>query len=417
VLNNYIQEALANNQDLMVAISRVDAFIAKLQVAASSLYPQINTTINGSKQQISTIEQPFTIAFPRRFDIFSLLLNGSYYLDFWGKVRSMTEAAMAELFSSIETRRTVILTLITAVASTYIDILQIDEEILITKQTIDTRNQSYYLATVRFELGYTSKMEVDQALSEVEEATVKLYSLQIELAKREDLLINLLGKTSGKIKRGRSLNQLISPPSVPTYLPSKLLEQRPDILAAEQKLIAANANIGVAKANFFPQMNLSGYIGTGTSTFNTLFSNNASVWQYGISILQEIFTGGKLTGELKLARAQKEELLHSYESTILKAVQEVNDALISHKIALEQEKLQKKQVDTLKDYLYLAGLQYQNGLTDYLTFLDAERKFFNAELNYAEAQGYSFITLINIYKALGGGWVIEEDVDRTSAEK
>lgn len=401
----------------MVAISRVDAFIAKLQVAASSLYPQINTTINGSKQQISTIEQPFTIAFPRRFDIFSLLLNGSYYLDFWGKVRSMTEAAMAELFSSIETRRTVILTLITAVASTYIDILQIDEEILITKQTIDTRNQSYYLATVRFELGYTSKMEVDQALSEVEEATVKLYSLQIELAKREDLLINLLGKTSGKIKRGRSLNQLISPPSVPTYLPSKLLEQRPDILAAEQKLIAANANIGVAKANFFPQMNLSGYIGTGTSTFNTLFSNNASVWQYGISILQEIFTGGKLTGELKLARAQKEELLHSYESTILKAVQEVNDALISHKIALEQEKLQKKQVDTLKDYLYLAGLQYQNGLTDYLTFLDAERKFFNAELNYAEAQGYSFITLINIYKALGGGWVIEEDVDRTSAEK
>lgn len=421
VLNGYIQEALANNQDLMMAINNVNIYMAQLQIAKSQLYPQINLGFDGSRQQISQTQDPFITAideFPsigsvsNRFNTFSLLLNGSYYLDFWGKVRSMAASALAELLSSIQNRRTVVLTLVTAVASCYIDILQLDEQISITKATLNTREESYRIAKIRFELGLTSEIQVEQAESELEESAVILYQLKIALAQQEDLLISLLGKTSGEIQRGKTLSELILPVSVPTYLPSDLLNQRPDIMAAEDNLMAANANIGVARANFFPQINLAGSLGTGSSQLSDFFKSSSTIWDYGYTILQEIFTGGQLTGNLKQAQAQKEVLLHQYQSAIINAVKEVNDAMISHKIAVEQEKLQKDRVQTLAQYLHLAGLRYQDGLTDYLTFLDAERKFFSAELDYAESQGYSFLTLINIYKALGGGWVVEADKKR-----
>ncbi|MBM3201275.1 MAG: efflux transporter outer membrane subunit [Chlamydiae bacterium] len=423
VLNDYIQEALENNQDLKVAIANVDQFIAQLQIARSGFFPQFNANVSGNNQQISNTQQPFLpglssisqlpqfadISVPSRFNTFNLVLNGSYYLDFWGLIRSASDAALAELLSSIDSRRAVVLTLITAVASTYIDILQIDREINVLKKTIETREESLRLARVRFELGITSEMPVEQAISELEEATIRLYRLQIDQAFAEDQMINLLGKTTGPVKRGKTLEQIHLPLSVPTYLPSDLLNNRPDILAAEQKLIAANANIGVARANFFPQINLAATLGTDSSQIKNLFNSASSVWQYGAAILQEIFTGGQLTGNLKLAKAQKEMLLHEYQSTILNAVKEVNNALIAHKISLEQIEVQKAHVQTQKQYFHLAKLQYEDGLTDYLTFLDAERRLLTALLEYASAQGYSYTTLINIYKALGGGWVITAD--------
>lgn len=409
VLNNYIQEALLNNQDLMVAIHRVDEFAAKLKISESLLYPQINATGDGGRGKISGTQQPIEPSELLTFNSYSLLLNGSYYFDFWGQVRSGVDVALAELCAQVETRRNVVLTLITSVATTYIDILKLDRQIFIAKETLETRQQSYNLAYIRFELGLTSEMQVQQALSEVEDAAVRLYDLQILLAFAEDLFSTLLGHPPTSIQRGKLLDNLQMPLEIPVALPSNLLNQRPDILAAEQRLIAANANIGIAKANFFPQLSLTGTLGTESSELSQFLKSNSSVWDFGLTLLQEIFTGGELTYALKLAEAQKQTLLHEYQSTILKAFQEVNNALISHQIALKQLALQKDRVQTLQEYLHLSNLRYQEGLTDYLTFLDAERQFFAAQLDYASAQGYSFTTLIDIYRSLGGGWVINAD--------
>lgn len=409
VLDDYIAEALENNQDLMVAIHRVDQFAAQLGIAESQLYPQISANAGGGREKISTNQEPFQVGTPSTFNAYALLLNGSYYLDIWGKIRSSTQQAKAQLLSQIETRRAVVLTLITSVAATYITILQLDAQIQVAKETLDSRQESYKLAYIRFDLGLTSELQVQQAKSELEAAEVSLNNLKISLALAEDRLATLLGKAPGPVKRGKLISEIKTPPAIPVAIPSELLNQRPDILAAEQNLIAANANIGVAKANFFPQISLTGAFGTESSQLSNLLTSSSNVWQYGLTLLQEVFTGGRLTSALKLARAQKETLLHQYESTILTALQEVNDALISHRIVLNQVEVLKQRVITTGEYLRLSNLRYQDGLTDYLTFLDAERQFFSVQLEYVQALADSFTTLIDIYKSLGGGWVAEAD--------
>lgn len=409
VLDGYIQDALAYNQDLQVAIATVDAFAAKLGIARSQLYPQLSGTGGAARAKQS---ENLTPLLPGESDIsnaYELILNGSYLVDIWGQIRSAVDAAKAQLYASIETRRTVVLTLITSVANTYILMRQFDEQLAIAEATKRSRDVSYKLARIRFELGLTSMLPVDQAKSEVEDAQTTVDQIKIQIVLAEDLLCFLVGKPPIKPERGKLLGQICMPPCVPAYLPSELLNQRPDILAAEQQLIAANAQIGVARAAFFPSISLTGQYGAESATLGSLLTKPSSIWEYGVSLLQEIFTGGALTNQLRLTEAQQREALHQYQSTILNAFKEVNDSLQSHQISIDLERDQRAKVATLKNYLRLSWLRYQNGQTDYLTYLDAERQFFRAELEYAEAQAKNFTTLIDIYRSLGGGWVVAAD--------
>ncbi|MDN3503975.1 MAG: efflux transporter outer membrane subunit [Rhabdochlamydiaceae bacterium] len=408
-LNQYIEEALKNNQNLQEAIFKVDQYIARLGIVQSELYPQIQANIGADRMKLSSTLQSNPLRSISAFDAYSLVVNAAYELDIWGKIRSASQQAKAQLMAQIQNRRTVVLTIVSAVTSQYIDLLMLDKKLFIALETLATREESYYLAKVRFELGLTSLIQVEQARSEMESAEVAIVDLEREIGLKEDLLSILLGKPPADIKRGKYLDQLKMIERVSTAMPSELLNQRPDILAAEEELIAANANIGVAKAKFFPQISLTGALGTESSQFNNLFTNNANVWQYGASLLQEVFTGGKLTSGLKLSHAQKSTLLHTYEQTILNAFKEVNDALINHQKYLEEVIIQEERVLTFREYLHLATLRYNDGQTDYLTFLDAERRFFNAQLDLAAAQGDSFTSLVAIYKSLGGGWVLQAD--------
>ncbi len=409
VLDGFIQEALQNNPDIQVAMYRVDEYVARLGIIKSELYPQFSFQANGGRGKLSTTLQPVTPGVQAISDIYSLVLNSSFELDVWGKIRSAAEDAKAKLLAQIQNRRTVILTLVSSVASTYVDLRRLDEQLKIARETYELRRQAYYLALIRFDLGLTSRLQVDQAQSEVESVQVQVNQFELEVSLTEDLLSILLGRPPGDIARGKLLTEFSMPTKVPVFLPSDLLSQRPDILASEQELIGANANIGVAKARFFPDISLSALAGTESSLFSMLFSKPSNVWAYGATILQEIFTGGRLTSGLNLAKAQKMQMLYQYESTILTAFKEVNDALISHQKTLEIALVQKARVLTAADYFRLSTLRYNEGQIDYLTFMDAERQLFNAQIEALAAVSDSFDSLISIYKALGGGWDVQVD--------
>jgi len=409
VLDGLIDKALQHNQDIKVAIYTVDQFVAKLGIARSQLYPQISANASGGREKVSTTIGTTQPGLPPIFNDYSLLFNVSYLVDIWGQIRSTVEAARASLYAEIQTRRGVVLTVVSSLASSYIKLRQFDLQLVIAYETLNSRLEAYKIAEVRYELGLTSEIEVDQAKAEVETALIEVDQLKINIALEEDLICVLTGEPPSSVERGKLLIEIQTPPSVPAELPSELLNQRPDILSAEQNLISANAQIGVARSQFFPQINLVGDYGWQTSFWHQFFTVPSSVWQYGVTILQEIFTGGELTSNLNLTIAQKSTLVHQYQSTVLNAFKEVNDALISHKISLQLVEDHKERVKTLAEYLKLATLRYEDGLTDYLTYLDAERQLFAAELDYAAALGTSFTTLIDIYAALGGGWVVEAD--------
>lgn len=404
ILNEYVNLALLNNQDIQVSIYRVQEFVAKLGIIKSEFYPQFKAKIGASRDKFSStfFENNFTQDY---INDYHLILNASFELDVWGKIRSASQKALAELLSQMQTQKVVIQTMISSLISAYIDLLKLDEQLVLSKKTCSDREESYYLASVRYELGLTSKIQVDQALSELDDAKTKTLEIEKEICLMEDLIAVLLGTAPTSIARGKNIEELILPESVSLCLPSKLLDQRPDILAAEQKLIAANANIGVAKAKFFPEISLLGAIGYQSSMLKSLFDASSNLWEYGVSIAQEIFTGGRLTSNLKLTQAQKMSMLHEYQKVVLNAFKEVNDALAKHQKALEIVKAQKEKIKALKDYLYLANLRYNDGLTDYLTYLDAERQYFRADLEYIQMQADTFLSLIEIYKSIGGQWV------------
>jgi multidrug efflux system outer membrane protein len=411
VLNQLIEQALVSNQNLQVAMARVDQFKARLGIANSQLYPQIEAGALAQRQKISTSTIAPPPGVPPIFNTFGGLLQASYFVDLWGQIRSASDAAYHEWLSSIDTRRTVVLALVTSVGSTYIQLRQFDQQLIISLETLKTREESLFLANVRFDLGLTSKLEVEQAISEVQIAELQVERLQISIAEAENSLSVLLGEPSKTIARGLELNELPTVFAIPSYVPSEIVCQRPDVLAAEERLIAANANIGVARALFFPQISLFGAVGTQSDKIYNLFKGPSNIFDYGSTIIQEIFTGGRLTSNLNLSWAIQKEMLHAYLSVILTAFQEVNNALTSHKIYLEMVETQRLRVEATTQYLHLSDLRYKEGEIDYLTYLDAERQNFQAQLDYEETKANSFTSLIQIYASLGGPWVIEADAE------
>lgn len=432
VLNELIEEALAANNDLWIAAARIAEFRAQWGIASSQLYPQIGAQGNFSRQRTSqTIPGSFDPLVgggssggdagalagllpsigqlsPYSNDYLALL-TASYEVDLWGKIRCASDAAYTDLLASVEARRTVILSVVTSVAGAYIQLRQYDEQLVISQQTAKSRKDSLDLAILRYEEGLTSELEVKQAASAYDQALLQVIQLETAIPQQENLISVLIGHPPQAIARGRPVYGMHEPPEVPAGIPADILEQRPDILEAEEQIIAANFRIGEARALYFPDITLTGNYGSQSAFLHQLFTNPSRSWQWMVNLLQPIFTGWRITSTVDLAIAQKEEALYNYQQTILTALQEVNNALIAHQNAKRALAVEIDNVNVLKDYLRLATLQYENGLVDYLNVLDAERFLFEAQLELAEVEASVFLTLVNIYKALGGGWVIDAE--------
>lgn len=404
VLEELIDVALRENLDLLIAAARVEQYAALYGVARADLFPQVGASLDAQRQRVS--EQganPLPSGYQVTANSLQGALNASWEVDLWGRVRRANQAARANLLASEEGRRGAVLSLVAAVAGAYVNLRSLDHQLEIARRTAELRRDSYRLFTLRLEGGLISEVELNQVKSEYEQALATIPQLQKAVVQAENALSLLLGRNPGAVNRGKSLADLALP-AIPAGLPSDLLERRPDIRQAEQTLVAANAQIGVAKAAYFPAISLTGLFGTASAELSDLFAGPAKTWQYGASFSLPIFTAGRLAGQVQAAEAVRKQALLSYQKAIQTAFREVDDALVDQALTREQLAAQERQVRALKDYARFARLRYDNGYTSYLEVLDAERTLFSAELAYTQTQGGLFQAMISLYKAMGGGW-------------
>ncbi|EUC19564.1 RND efflux system, outer membrane lipoprotein, NodT family, partial [Burkholderia sp. BT03] len=390
VLNDLIAAALADNKDVKIAAARVDQFLGQFVTTRSALFPQINAGFEASRQRVSVAGLPTLPAGVNPvFNEFQAPLSAAWEIDFFGKVRRQTESARASLLASEEGRRATILSLVASVASSYINLRDLDQQLSIAKATTESRAGSVKVFQARFAGGDVSQMELAQSESEYEASLATIPQIETQIAQQEDALSVLLGHNPGPILRGRELTELAVPP-VPAGLPSDLLQRRPDLRQAEQNLIAANALIGAARALYFPTISLTGMFGTASGQFSKLFTGPARIWSYAGSLTVPIFTAGSISGQVSQAEAQQQQALFQYQQSIQVAFQEVDDALIALQKSREQLVVQGRQVDALRTYSRLARLRYEGGYTSYIEVLDAERSLFNAQLSYTQTNGLVF---------------------------
>jgi multidrug efflux system outer membrane protein len=339
---------------------------------------------------------------------FSVVAGASWEIDLWGRIRRQTEAAQANLLATDEARRGVVLSLVAQVATTYIQLRALDEQLVIAERTLKTYGGSLKLINDKFEFGQVSKMNVAQAQSRYETAAAEIPQIRKQIALTENALSVLLARNPGPIPRGKTIDEL-APPAVPAGLPSALLEQRPDILQAEQQLVAANAQIGAAKALYFPTISLTGNLGTASTELNKLFEGPTRVWNFGGSITGPIFTAGAISGQVAQAEAVQKASLLKYQQTIQNAFADVDDALVSREQLSDQVAAQDRLVKALKEYEELAELLWDGGYAPYSTVLQAQEQLFPQELNLMTTRAQLLGSVVGIYRATGGGWVNEAD--------
>lgn len=408
VLNDLITIALAENKDVKIAAARVDQFLGQFQSTRSQLFPQVSALANAQRERVPVGSALLPPGVGPVINQYQATLSASWELDVFGKVRRQTESARASLLASEEGRRATILTLVAAVASSYVNLLSLDRQMEIAKATVASRADSVHVFQLRYSGGEVSQMELAQSQSEYESSLATIPQIELQIAQQEDALSILLGQNPQPILRGRGLDDLALP-MVPAGLPSELLTRRPDLRQAEQDLIAANALIGAARALYFPSISLTGVFGTASGQFSSLFTGPARLWSYAGAVTVPIFTAGNIGGQVRQAEAQQQQALFAYQKAIQVAFQEVEDALVSLQKTRERLVVQGRQVEALRTYARLARLRYEGGYTSYIEVLDAERSLFNAQLSYAQAQGTVFASSVALYKAMGGGWVIDAE--------
>ena len=404
-----IATALKQNYDLRIATARVDEYYGRYGATRADLFPQIGYGASAGRTQLS--EKGAFAGTPGAGSPHTNLqaqFSASWEIDLWGKIRRATEAARADLMAAEDVRSGVILSLVTSVATAYVDLRSLDRQLEIARQTVESRAKSVKLFDLRFKGGNISEMELSQVQSEYYVALAAIPDLEKRVRQQENLICLLLGRNPGPISRGKVLGE-ITLPAVPAGLPSDILFRRPDIRQAEQQLIAANARIGVAKGQYFPSISLTGLFGSASTDLGDLFTGPAKTWSYAGTLAGPIFTAGKIKGDVKAATSIQQQALFFYEQAIQNGFREFEDALIDQDRTRVQLEAQMKQVEALATYARLARLRYENGYTSYIEVLDAERSLFNGQLTYAQTQDVLLRSLVNLYKASGGGWVVEAD--------
>jgi multidrug efflux system outer membrane protein len=414
-LQTLINTALANNYDLRIAVARVLEARANLGITRSNQFPQIGASGQFTSTEFSTqgqfilpantppnLPQGFVISRTRNFG--SIMLNlASFEIDIWGRLRRATEAGRANLLASEETRKAVTVTLVSDVASAYFDLIELDSELEIAKRTLATRENSLRLIKLQQQGGVVSTLDVRQGEQLVYSAAVVIPNTELQIEQAENQISLLLGQEPGPIARGRPLTDQEAP-AVPPGLPSSLLQRRPDIRAAEQNLIAANADIGVARAAYFPRISLTGFLGTSSSQLTTLFTGATRAWNFVPEIDRPIFDGGRIKSNVRLAEAQRLDALVQYQKSIQTAFSEVSDALVQRKRAREIRVQQELFVDAVRDRDRLAYIRYHDGVDSLFSALDADRDLFFGELLLAQDRRNELLAMVRLYKSLGGGW-------------
>jgi len=328
----------------------------------------------------------------------------SFEIDLWGRLRRATEAARANLLGAEENRKAVVTTLVSDVATSYFSLRELDYELEISKETLGTRQESLRLIQTRQGGGVATLLDLRQGEQLVDTAAETIPQLQQRVEQTENQISLLLGRNPGEVVRGRSLTEQELPPEVPTGLPSALLECRPDIRAAEQNLVAANAEIGVAKAAYFPQISLTGFLGGQSTQLSSLFSGPSRVWTLAPQIAQPVFTAGRLKSNVKLAEAQRQSALIQYQKAVQTGFTDVSNALIAHQRVRESRVQQELLVTALADRKRLAYVRYHGGVDTLLNALDADRDLFQAQLALSQIRLSEVLSVVQLYKALGGGW-------------
>jgi outer membrane protein, multidrug efflux system len=407
-LQELIRTGLAQNYDLRDAVAHVEAARANLGITRSAQFPNFGASggveINRlSRQGTEPIPPAFLANQNRNFGEATLNLL-SFEVDLWGKLRRATEAARANLLSADENRKAVVTTLVSDISTAYLSMRELDNELEISKSTLQTRQESLELTRARQRGGVATLLDLRQAEQLVDTAAQAIPGLEQQIAQTENQIKLLLGENPGSVARGNSLTAQAMSPEVPAGLPSDLLERRPDIRAAEQNLIAANAQIGVARAAYFPTLSLTGFLGGQSTQLTSLFSGPASTWSLVPQLSQPIFTAGRLKSNVKLTEAQRESALIQYQKAIQTAFYEVSNSLIAHQKVRESREKQEDLVVALQDRTRLAYIRYRGGVDTQLNALDADRDLFSAQLTLSQIRLQEVLTVVQLYKALGGGW-------------
>lgn len=427
-LQEYIGIALENNKDLQIAVWRVAEARAVVGIVRADFFPQINGYGTGSRTRLSdrtnqglgtvagTLTSPagvstFAVEGPEVDKYVNLYQSGidlAYEIDLWGRIRRSSESARALLLATEDARRTITSALVADVARNYFQLRELDLELEIATRTLESRRESQRLIKLRLDYGRANGLDYERAAGETAATAATMARIEYAIAQTENVLSILLGRNPGDLNRGRALIDQPAMPNVPPGLPSDLIERRPDVMAAEQLLVAANAQIGVAKALFFPRISLTGFAGFESDALNDWFTHDAHTWSIAGNLAQPIFNGGRLWFGYKGVKARREAALIAYLGSIQQALAEVADALAARKYSYQEREERQKQVDALVRASALANQRYEGGRSDYLDVLDAEREQFSAELQLAQARLSELVSVIQLYRALGGGWQAPE---------
>ena len=412
-LNSLISEALVANSDILIAAARIEEFDGKLEVSNAHKYPQFGIEA-GFLRNYRSLEVPEELrpGQPATYNVMKIGPTINFEFDLWGKVRRANEAARAELLSTKEARHTVMLTVVTTVANNYIQLLEVDRELALARQTLESLNAALVLTDKKYRGGSATLLQVGQVRAALEDQAAVIPQLERSVASLENGISMLVGRNPGAIKRG-SLEKLALPP-VPQGVPSDVLNRRPDVLSAEQNLVAANARIGVAKSGYFPTIPLTGMYGVSSDLTRWLLARDAGAGYYDLEILGPLLSFGRVAGEVRKARAETKEAAERYLQTVRVALQEVNDALISDVDSKTRAAALQRRVAALKEVDQLMQMRYEGGESTLLDVLDLDRQVYAAQSQQTQGIGDEYLSLISVYKAMGGGWMVDQDKQRAA---
>jgi multidrug efflux system outer membrane protein len=399
-LQYLIRTALEENKDLRAALQRIREARALLTFTRADQYPFIDGSGSVSR------DRPSKILFPGSdtSNNYSLSADLSFEVDLWGKLRRATEAAEADLLATEASYRNVTISLVSNVASVYFLLRDFDDRLRIARETVESRSESLQIIQARFDKGTVPELDVNQAQIELAIAEAAVSAFERETVQAENALQFLLGRNPGAVQRGLPLQQQILPSDIPVGLPSELLQRRPDLVEAEEQLRAETARIGVAEALRYPSISLTGSLGLASDDFSDLTDSDARTWGLGGGLFAPLFNSGKLKAQAEGQRARTEQVMAIYESTLLRAFREVEDALVAIRTYYGENAARQRQATAARNAARLSRARYDGGVVDYLEVLDSERSLFTAELEDSVTRRQYLNAIVELYKALGGGW-------------
>jgi len=405
VLTELVDSALRENRDLVIAAARVDAFIGQLQTTRAQYYPQAKYNLDASRNRTTRVgTSPLPEGADPYYSLYQGALGAAWQLDLFGRVRRQSEAAQARVYATEQGRRGVVLSLVTSVAASYIALRALDKQLEVSQQTAQNSANTLRILDLRHKGGVVSRLELEQVQSQYQQALAAIPAVEQRIAAQENLIAMLQGRNPYPIPRGKSLDQL-GMPAIPADLPASLLMRRPDILQAEQDMIAANADVGAAQALYYPQINLTASLGSISAALTNFLTGPSTVWMLAAGLAGPLFTAGSIEGQVASATATSAASVATYQQVIFAAFRETNDALVGTVKKRDESTAQARRVTALREYARLSRVRFNNGYASYLEVLYAENELFSAELAAVQSYSEVYTQLVAVYRAMGGGWI------------